>query len=217
MRSFIHRNLDPVGRLGEILFGLIMALGFTGSVRLGLEEADNRSLFVGILGCNLAWAIVDGAMYVMAELFDRGRRARLIREVRSAPDETRAIELIAAELDEKLEFLESAPDRGPIHRAILEILRSGTPVHAKLRREDLLGGVAAGLVIVLATLPVVVPFLVVPDPNVAVRVSNAVALSLVFLLGTSWARVVGGRPLVVGLSLTAVGVVLVLITIALGG
>src|SRR5512143_3759203 len=42
MRAFIHRHLDVSVRLGEILFSLIMALGFTASVRLGLGEADNR-------------------------------------------------------------------------------------------------------------------------------------------------------------------------------
>ena len=26
LRSFLHRNLDPAARLGEVLFGLIMAL-----------------------------------------------------------------------------------------------------------------------------------------------------------------------------------------------
>lgn len=217
MRSFIHRNLDPSSRLGEILFGLIMALGFTGSVRLGLDEADSRDLFVGILGCNVAWAIVDGVMYVLTELFDRGRRARLVREVLAAGSDARAVELIATELDERLEFLESAPDRGDVHRSILEMIRRGPPIEATLRREDILGGVAAGLVIVLATLPVVVPFLVVPDPDIAVRVSNGVALALLFLLGTSWARAVGGQPLAVGLSLAGIGIVLVLITIALGG
>ena len=46
----------------HLLFGLIMALGFTGAVRLGREEADNRTLFIGILGGNIAWGIVDGGM-----------------------------------------------------------------------------------------------------------------------------------------------------------
>src|SRR5438445_12851128 len=39
-----------------------MALGFTGAVRLGEEEANNRALFIGILGCNLAWAKICGAL-----------------------------------------------------------------------------------------------------------------------------------------------------------
>jgi len=34
MRSFIQRHLNPADRLGEILFGRIMALGFTSAVRL---------------------------------------------------------------------------------------------------------------------------------------------------------------------------------------
>ncbi|MGD9764853.1 MAG: hypothetical protein AB7V27_14155 [Candidatus Binatia bacterium] len=103
MLAFIRRYLDPAGRLGEILFGLIMALGFTGAVRLGLDEADNRALFIGILGCNLAWAIVDGVMYVLTELFERGRKARLARDVRAAPNEAAALQLIGNEFDDRLE------------------------------------------------------------------------------------------------------------------
>ncbi len=52
MATFIQRCLDPADRLGEIPFGLIMALGFTGAVRLGVEDADNRTLFIAIFGCN---------------------------------------------------------------------------------------------------------------------------------------------------------------------
>ena len=42
MPSFIRRYLDAADRLGEILFGLIMALGVTGAVRLGLEKLRNQ-------------------------------------------------------------------------------------------------------------------------------------------------------------------------------
>jgi VIT1/CCC1 family predicted Fe2+/Mn2+ transporter len=217
MRAFIHRYLDPAGRLGEILFGLVMALGFTGSVRLGLDDPDNRELFVGILGCNLAWAIVDGVMYVLTELFERGRRARLVREVHAARSDEEAIEQIARELDDRLGLEETTADRETFHRWMLEFLRRAQPVAPSIRREDVLGGVAVALVILLATLPVVVPFLLVRDPDLAVRVSNGVALTLLFLLGASWGRTVGGRPWRIGAGLTGVGIVLVLITIALGG
>jgi hypothetical protein len=65
MRSFIQRDLDPADRLDEIRFDLIIALGFTAVVRLGTEEPDSRELFVAILGCNLAWGVVDGVMFAM--------------------------------------------------------------------------------------------------------------------------------------------------------
>ncbi len=71
--------------------------------------------------------------------------------------------------------------------------------------------------IVLATFPIVAPYLVVSDPNLAVRLSHLIALSLLFLLGAWWGRVVGGRSIRIAAGLTLVGVALVLITIALGG
>ena len=79
---FVRRHLEPVDRLGETLFGLIMALGITGAARLGIEANDNRSLFIAVLGCNIAWGIVDGAMFVLGRLFERGRQARLVGAVR---------------------------------------------------------------------------------------------------------------------------------------
>src|SRR5512143_1746672 len=102
MRDFLQRYLDPADRLGEILFGLIMALGFTGAVRLGHQTADNRALFIGIFGCNLAWAIVDGVMYVLTSLFERGRKTRLVRDVRAAAGEAAALRLIGEEFDDRL-------------------------------------------------------------------------------------------------------------------
>jgi len=171
--AFIRRNLDPAARLGEILFGLIMALGITGAVRLGREEADNHALFVGIFGCNLAWAVVDGVMYVLTALFERARKARLARDVLGASTEDAALRQIGRELDGPLMAVTTPEDRLQLHRSVLAVLRRGKLGAPGVHRADLLGGVAVALLIVLATFPIIVPYLVVPDPNVAVRVSNA--------------------------------------------
>jgi hypothetical protein len=217
MRAFIERHLDPADRLGEILFGLIMALGFTGAVRLGHEQADNRALFVGIFGCNLAWAIVDGVMYVLAALFDRGRKARLFREVRRATSDEAALQRIGAELDGPLLELTTAEERTELHRWVLRILRRTQPEPPALRRADVLGGVAVALVILVATFPVVLPYLLVANPNLAVRLSHLIAVTMLFLLGAWWGRVIGGRALPIAGGLTLLGLTLVLITIVLGG
>jgi len=215
--AFIRRNLDPAARLGEILFGLIMALGITGAVRLGREEADNHALFVGIFGCNLAWAVVDGVMYVLTALFERARKARLARDVLGASTEDAALRQIGRELDGPLMAVTTPEDRLQLHRSVLAVLRRGKLGAPGVHRADLLGGVAVALLIVLATFPIIVPYLVVPDPNVAVRVSNAIALTLLFLLGVRWGQIVGGRPVRIGAGLTLIGLVLVLVTIVLGG
>jgi VIT1/CCC1 family predicted Fe2+/Mn2+ transporter len=217
MGSFIRRHLDPSDRLGEILFGLIMALGFTAAVRFGRREADNQALFTGIFGCNLAWAIVDGVIFVLTALFERGRRTRVARDVRSAPTEAAALRRIGEEVDGPLLSLTTPEERHQVHLWVLALARRAKPEPPRVRRGDLLGGLAVAVIILVATLPVVVPFLLLSSPNVAVRVSNLVALAELFLLGAWWAKVVGARPLRTATGLTCVALVLVLITICLGG
>jgi VIT1/CCC1 family predicted Fe2+/Mn2+ transporter len=215
--AFIRRHLDPVDRLGEVLFALIMALGFTAAVRISDEQMESRELLVAIAGCNLAWGIVDGVMFVLTALFERGRKARVIRDVRSAPDEASALAAIERELNAPLLDLTSPAERDQLRRRVLELVQRSEFEPVRLRAGDLLGGAAVALVIVLATLPVVVPFLFVNDPMLAARLSNLVALVELGLVGARWANEVGASPIWIAIGLTTVGVVLVAITIALGG
>lgn len=74
----MHRYLDPGERLGEIIFGLIMVLTFTSTARATLGESDTsaRDLLIATIGCNIAWGIIDGGMYLMSAMLDRAREAR---------------------------------------------------------------------------------------------------------------------------------------------
>ena len=67
------RLLDPIERNSEVLFGLIMVLTFTGSLRVtGAEHDDVDRMLVAALGCNLAWGIIDAVMYLISVLSQRG-------------------------------------------------------------------------------------------------------------------------------------------------
>jgi uncharacterized BrkB/YihY/UPF0761 family membrane protein len=58
--------LDPMERISEILFALIMALTFTCSFSVaGAGREKVRELLIGAVGCNLAWGIIDAAFYLM--------------------------------------------------------------------------------------------------------------------------------------------------------
>src|SRR6187402_450862 len=79
------RVLDPADRIAEVLFGLIMVLTFTGS--LSVAEAgreDIRAMLIGALGCNIAWGIIDGVLYLMGSLAEKGRDLAAYRAVQSA-------------------------------------------------------------------------------------------------------------------------------------
>src|SRR5262247_2167015 len=90
------RVLEPHERVAEVLFGLIMVLTFTGS--LSVAEAgrnDVRAMLIGALGCNLAWGLIDGILYLMGCLAEKGRSLVTFRAVRRATDPQEAHRLIA--------------------------------------------------------------------------------------------------------------------------
>lgn len=136
-----RRVLEPIDRVSEILFGLIMVLTFTGSLSAAeAGRADVRAMLVAALGCNLAWGI-----------------------------------------------------------------------------EEWLGALGVFLLVFLSTFPVAIPFLFVHEPLRALRLSNAVALVMLYLTGHALGRITGHRRWIMGLFMVAIGLVLVAITIALGG
>ena len=84
--------LDPLERSSEIIFGLIMALTFTSTISLLASKADVRMMLAGALGCNLAWGIVDAAMYLLGQAVTRERWRSLALDVASAsPENARRI------------------------------------------------------------------------------------------------------------------------------
>src|SRR5688572_31923681 len=94
--SGTRRVLEPGDRIAEVLFGLIMVLTFTGS--LSAAEAgreDIRAMLIGALGCNIAWGIIDGVLYLMGALSERGSNLTVYRAVRGARDAARVLRLIA--------------------------------------------------------------------------------------------------------------------------
>ena len=80
-----RRVLDPMDRIAEVLFGLIMVLTFTGSLSAATSGHEEiRTMLLAAIGCNLAWGLVDAAMFVMAQLGERGRGLVAYRTARRA-------------------------------------------------------------------------------------------------------------------------------------
>jgi VIT1/CCC1 family predicted Fe2+/Mn2+ transporter len=69
----------------------------------------------------------------------------------------------------------------------------------------------------LSTFPVVLPFLFVSDAMRALRISNGIAIVLLFLAGYKLAQASGFRPWLTGLVMVVIGAALVGLTMALGG
>jgi hypothetical protein len=218
--SWSARYLDPGSHMGEILFGLIMTLTFTLGAGMVIQEegrAGAREMLVGILGCNLAWGIIDGVLHVLGQVFERGRVRRIGLNLRLAQSDAAARQAVADEFDEILGTVTDEAERDRLYQGVVARVR-GTPVQPnRVRREDLLGGLAAGWLVFACSFPAVLPFLVIDDPWVALRVSNAILLGLLFAVGWRAARQTLAKPWLAGVTFLLVGVLLVALAIPLGG
>ncbi|HET7293293.1 MAG TPA: VIT family protein [Vicinamibacteria bacterium] len=219
MRAFVRSYLDPGDRLGEVLFGLIMVLTITLTTELALEDgrAGARELMIAAIGCNVAWGVIDGGMYVMGAMLERARRARAILAVQSAPDEAAALAVVEASLEGTLVSLQPEEERRRVYRQVREMALGAAPAPTRIEREDLLGGLACLLLVLLSVVPVVLPFVLIRNPWVALRVSNGLLVALLFVTGYEWGRHANTNRWLAGLVYMAVGLLLVGVAIALGG
>lgn len=215
-----QRWLDPATSLGEVLFGLIMTLTFTLGAGIIIEEEGRegaRQLLIALIGCNIAWGVIDGALYVVGQLFDRGRSRRVGLAVRQAPDERAAIGLVAGELDDMLAGVTSEAERAALYRRIAVNVRDAPPTPNPITKADFKGAFASFWLVVLSSAPAAIPFLIIDEAHFALRVSNAILLAFLFITGYWWARFTLGKPWLVGLMFLLGGMGLVWVAIQLGG
>jgi hypothetical protein len=210
------RVLDPIFRVSEVLFGLIMVLTITGSISIAEAGRDDiRKVLIGALGCNLAWGMIDGLLYLMSSLADKGQGLMTLRAVRNATDPQKAQRLIADSLPTAVASI-LAPAELESMRLRLKQL-TGLPERARLHKEDWLGAVGVFLLVFLSTFPVVLPYIFMQSTLPAVRVSHAIAIVMLFMTGYTYGRLTGYHPWGVGIAMVVLGAVLVVVTMALGG
>jgi hypothetical protein len=211
-----RRVLEPYDRVSEVLFGLIMVLTFTGSLSIAQAGRDEiRTMLVGALGCNLAWGIIDGVLYLMGCLAEKGKALQTLRAVRGATDPKKAQRLVASALPPVAALLLEPAELEALCQRIKALPEPAE--RARLSNDEWLGALGVFLLVFLSTFPVVIPFLVIKDRWLALRVSNAIAVGMLFLTGCAFGRITGRHPWLTGVALVMLGAVLVGLTMVLGG
>ncbi len=210
------RVLEPIDRVSEVLFGLIMVLTFTGSLSVAEAGRDDvRTMLIGALGCNLAWGIIDGVLYLMGCMAEKGRGLLTFRAVRKAADPKEAQRRIADALPSVVASVLEPVELESLYQRLKQLPEPSD--HVQLRKDDWLGAAGVFLLVFLCTFPVVIPFIFMSHAGPALRVSNAIAIVMLFLTGYAFGRMTGRHPWLVGISMVVLGLILVSITMALGG
>lgn len=217
-RGVVARYLTPSDRLWEITAGLIMVLTVTSTLKLGLPEREESigTMILAALGCNLAWGIADGVMYAFTSGLERGRYAKLLSSTQSTGRTDEALQMVEAELESTIIGALEERERRVIAAEVLKgVPKAGAD--AWVTRDDVIGGFWISILVFVSAFPVVVPFLFVGDLRTVMRVSNTVAIAMLFLVGYGNARYSHRNRLRAGLVMCLPGLVIVAICVALGG
>jgi VIT1/CCC1 family predicted Fe2+/Mn2+ transporter len=210
------RFLEPIDRVAEVLFGLIMVLTFTGSLSAAeADRAEVRTMLIGALGCNFAWGVIDAILYLMGGLAEQGRSIRLLRAFHAAATPAEAHRAIADAMPPLVAATLGPAELETMRRKLAEL--PAAPRRPSLRLDEWLQAFGVFAWVFAATFPVALPFIFMHDAVRALRVSNAIAIALLFVTGYAFGRCAEYHPWLTGLAMVALGVFLVAFTIALGG
>lgn len=208
--------LDPIDRVSEVIFGLLMAMTFVGSLSVASAgQEEERTMMIAAFGCNLAWGLTDAVMYLLRTLTERSRNRRLLQRLQDTADAEAGRALIAATLPPRLAAAAGADGLELLRRRLLDY--TATPIPPRLRLDDFRAALGIFLLVALATFPVVIPFILVEPAARAVRVSNLIALGMLFLAGALLARYAGGNLWIGGSLVAITGTALMFAIMALGG
>lgn len=216
--SFLGNFLDPLDRLSETLFALMIMLSFTLAIRFSLLQSGSQAavsaeyvdeLVIMMLTAIVGWGTIDGILYVLLSVFDRGEKQRLLVSIQTAATPDEGIEAIAEKLDPILEPITGADQRQLLYADLLAHLSDSRPKPVGIRRDDLIGAVGCVLVAVIAVLPSLAPFVFLPgDLMLALRVSTLVSFGMLFAAGWGYGHYSRMNPWKTGVAMLVAGGVL---------
>ena len=208
--------LEPMDRISEVWFGLIIVLTFTCSLSVkNAGREDVMGMILAAFGCNAAWGILDGFMYLQASFTGRARSIATLQALRQAQDSASAHQVIVDAMPPSIAGVMSGAELESIRNKLIRLPE--VQARPSLTPHEWLEGMAVFLTVFLSTFPVAAPFLFITNTRLALRVSNGIALLMMFLTGYAFGRYAHYRPWRMGLWMVLIGVVLVAITVYLGG
>ena len=210
------RLLSPVDRVAEIFFGLIMALTFTCTISvMELDRAVVKDMLIGAITCNVAWGLVDAIMYLLMSVTENGRSLTIFNFVRRTDNVDKAHLFITDALPTLIASVMEKNDIENIRQKLLQFPEP--PTSNKLTFKDYKRAAGIFLLVFLSTFPIVIPFIFINNLQAALRISNVIAVVIMFLCGWIWGKYAGRSRIIMGTLTSLVGAILVLITILLGG
>ncbi len=193
-----------------------MVLTFTGAISVATEgRQEIRELLWAALGCNVAWGLVDAIMYMMNALAERGHGVVIYKKILATKATGEVRSILRGEIQPMVSRLLTDNELDNIGERLKKLPE---PTRGSLLSgRDFWSCVQIFFLVFLCTFPVALPFALFEEVPFALRASNGVALLMLFVGGWLVASYAGFRRLGTAIVYALIGVLLVAMTMALGG
>ena len=149
-------------------------------------------MILAALGCNVAWGILDAFMYLATCFTQRARTLSLQRALHHKPDLEMARQTIADAIPPVIASVMSTQDFESLRTRLMSLPE--VDVKPSITAREWLGALGVFLAVFYSTFPVAAPFLFIADPKLAMRVSNGIALLMMFLAGYAFGKYAHYHP-----------------------
>lgn len=198
-----------------------MVLVMIGYLKLSLvqEGFEFKKIMILVpLGATVAWGMIDGIMYVLLNLRERGKKSQLLSLIKSYKDENDTLSLLKNEMVSPLFDLLNKETQLNICHEIVNRLNEVTVEKPKgISKNDLRIVATTILIVTGAGIPLIIPFILLNDVLLAIRISQIIGLVMLFCIGYWWAKLASRHKVRSAIGLTLLGAAIVSLTQALHG
>lgn len=222
VRAFRQGQLSEGDRFVEMICGVIMVLVMIGYLRLTLIGDDDpdfqKKMILIPLGCITAWGIIDGIMYVLLNLVQRGKRFKLFSTIKSAKDQKDAHTTIEDDLASSIVGALKKEDRQKIYDEILKGADGALIEKPQwVTKKDLVIIFFTFLIVFSTGAVILIPLVVLNNVFLAIHTANAIGVVMLFCIGYFWGKHASRNKIRSAIGMVLLGTAIVLVTIALNG
>jgi len=218
IRKFISDYLTPSESLSQALYGLILVLTVISAIEITISKQQQSAgtLLTAAMGTCIAWGVVDAVIYVLTGVHERNHYVRFVSRVKNK-SKKEAIDQIEDKLDDSLIGVLEKEEKDRIAEQIFLTINNAAPKRQHVKKDDVFGGIASFLISFVIVLPTMVPFVLNLKLGLAIRLSDIIAVAMLFIVGYISGGREGMNRISWAITITLLGVVIVVVTIFLGG
>ncbi len=211
LKALLGRYLRPEDSLLEVVGAVILVLATANTLAVTRDRAGEDAIIDAVFAVAIGWGLVDAGLGLLGTVYHRKYLERIVRDSVAADTPT-GTEIMAGALEDELLDLAEPPAREAFAAHLAQQAHTYPATHKALTRADWIGAALTAGLMFATTLPLIIPLVLIDNPDTGIVAMNAMAFVFLFLIGYLWADYTTIRRARLGLVLGSVALALTAVT-----